>query len=183
MWSLLDIRDAEAGRLAWVRRRAAVLKERIAVLWGLSRGAGRRLSWGVADQAVSSLTNFAIVIFIAHSLGAVQFGAFSLAYVTYWFVLSASRGLATDPLLVRFSATNPPVWREAVASCTGTATLVGCVRWHLRACATCYWAERSRVPSRSRADTTGTNVAGQLAIRVLCDRAWQAGFLNDRSGP
>jgi O-antigen/teichoic acid export membrane protein len=76
---------------------------------------------------VSSLTNFAVGIFIARSLGATQFGAFSLAYVTYSFVLNASRGLATDPLVVRFSAADPPVWRRAVASCTGTATLVGCV--------------------------------------------------------
>jgi O-antigen/teichoic acid export membrane protein len=75
---------------------------------------------------VSSLTNFAVAIFIARSLGAEQFGAFSLAYVTYSFVLNASRGLATDPLLVRFSGTDPPVWRRAVASCTGTATVVGC---------------------------------------------------------
>ena len=75
---------------------------------------------------MSSLTNFAVAIFIARSLGAEQFGAFSLAYVTYSFVLNASRGLATDPLLVRFSGTDPPVWRRAVASCTGTATVVGC---------------------------------------------------------
>lgn len=65
--------------------------------------AARRLGWGVADQAVSSLTNYAVVLYIARSLGAEQFGVFSLAYVTYGFALNASRGLATDPLLVRFS--------------------------------------------------------------------------------
>ena len=63
----------------------------------------RRLGWGVADQVVSSLTNFAVSIYVVHALGAVQFGAFSLAYVTYGFALNASRGLATDPLMVRFS--------------------------------------------------------------------------------
>jgi O-antigen/teichoic acid export membrane protein len=85
----------------------------------------RRLSWGVADQAVSSLTNFAVTIYIARALGATQFGAFSLAYVTYAFALNASRGLATDPLMVRFSGTDLPTWRRAVASCTGTAAAVG----------------------------------------------------------
>jgi O-antigen/teichoic acid export membrane protein len=85
----------------------------------------RRLSWGVADQAVSSLTNFAVSIYVVRTLGAVQFGAFSLAYVTYGFALNASRGLATDPLLVRFSTTDLPTWRRAVASCTGTAVVVG----------------------------------------------------------
>jgi O-antigen/teichoic acid export membrane protein len=96
-----------------------------AVLQRLRGHAVRRLGWGVADQAVSSVTNFAVNIIIAHDLGAVQYGAFSLAYVTYTFVLNASRGLSTDPLLVRFSGTHLPRWRRAVTNCTGTATVVG----------------------------------------------------------
>jgi O-antigen/teichoic acid export membrane protein len=86
-----------------------------------------RLSWGIADQAVSSITNFAVSIYVARSLGDVQFGAFSLAYVTYPFVLNASRGLATDPLMVRFSAVSQSVWRRVTADCTGTAAAVGLV--------------------------------------------------------
>ena len=85
----------------------------------------RRLSWGVADQIVSSLSNFAVGIYVVHTLGAVQFGAFSLAYVTYGFALNASRGLSTDPLMVRFSGTDLPTWRRAAAKCTGTALVVG----------------------------------------------------------
>jgi O-antigen/teichoic acid export membrane protein len=91
------------------------------------KGAGRRFGWGLADQAVSSLTNFAVSLYVARSLGAVQFGAFSLAYVTYSFALNASRGLSTDPLLVRFSGAELRVWRRAVGSCTGTALAVGLV--------------------------------------------------------
>jgi O-antigen/teichoic acid export membrane protein len=87
----------------------------------------RRFSWGLGDQAVSSLTNSAISIYIARELGATKFGAFSLAYVTYSFVLNASRGLATDPLVVRFSATDVKVWRRAVACSSGTALGVGLV--------------------------------------------------------
>ena len=83
--------------------------------------------WGVADQAVSSLTNSAVSIYVARVLGAAQFGAFSLAYVTYGFMLNGSRGLATDPLLVRFSGTDLPTWRRAVAHCTGTAPGSGLV--------------------------------------------------------
>ena len=94
---------------------------------GRQRGAGRRFGWGLADQAVSSLTNFAVSLYVARSLGAVQFGAFSLAYVTYSFVLNASRGLSTDPLLVRFSGAQTRAWRRAVSSCTGTALAVGLV--------------------------------------------------------
>src|SRR5690349_13877198 len=74
----------------------------------------RRLGWGVADQIVSSLTNFAVSIYVVRALGAVQFGAFGLAYVTYGVALNASRGLATDPLMVRFSGTGLPTWRRAV---------------------------------------------------------------------
>jgi O-antigen/teichoic acid export membrane protein len=97
----------------------------MAAFWRLPGQVVRRLGWGVADQAVSSLTNFAVSIYVVRTLGAVQFGAFSLAYVTYAFALTASRGLATDPLLVRFSGTDLVKWRRAVADCTGTATAVG----------------------------------------------------------
>jgi O-antigen/teichoic acid export membrane protein len=102
-----------------------VVRGKTAVPWRVARQAARRLSWGVADQAVSSLTNAAVSIYIFRTLGAVQFGAFSLAYVTYGFALNASRGLATDPLMVRFSGADHHIWRRAVASCTGTATIVG----------------------------------------------------------
>jgi O-antigen/teichoic acid export membrane protein len=95
--------------------------------WRLLRRATRRLSWGVADQAMSSISNFAINIYIARTLGAVQYGAFALAYVTYGFAVNASRGLGTDPLLVRFSGTNLLAWKRAVADCTGTAIVAGVV--------------------------------------------------------
>jgi O-antigen/teichoic acid export membrane protein len=97
----------------------------LALPWRLVTKATRRLGWGVADQAMSSISNFAVNIYIARTLGAVQYGAFGLAYVTYGFMLNASRGLATDPLLVRFSHTDLPTWRRAVANCTGTAATVG----------------------------------------------------------
>lgn len=79
------------------------------------------------DQAVSSLTNFAVVLLAVRTVGSAQFGAFSLAYVTYSFALSASRGLVTGPLQVRFSGTDLPTWRRAVAECAGTATVGGLV--------------------------------------------------------
>jgi len=102
-------------------------KSPIGVLRQLRGHAVRRMGWGLADQVVSSLTNFAVSIYVVHALGAVQFGAFSLAYVTYGFVLTASRGIATDPLLVRFSGTDLPTWRRAVVGSTGTATMMGLI--------------------------------------------------------
>lgn len=89
------------------------------------RRVGSRLSWGVADQAVCSLTNFLLSIFVARTLGAEQFGAFTLAYVTYGVANNVSRGLSIEPLLVRFSGTKIQAWRRATSGSTGTALLVG----------------------------------------------------------
>ena len=87
----------------------------------------QRLGWGVADQAISSLSNFALGIFVARTFGASSFGAFTLAYVTYTVVINAARGLATDPLLVRHSGDVHRRWRRATSAATGTALVVGVV--------------------------------------------------------
>ncbi|MFG2994992.1 hypothetical protein [Streptomyces sp. NPDC048340] len=89
------------------------------------RAMAGRLSWGLADQAASSMTNFAVGIYVARSLGLAAFGVFSLAWVTYGVVLNVSRGLATDPLVVRFSGAPVAAWRGAVARSSGAALGVG----------------------------------------------------------
>jgi O-antigen/teichoic acid export membrane protein len=91
------------------------------------RKVAKRFGWGLADQAMCSASNAAISFYVARELGATQFGAFSLAYVTYSFALTASRGLATDPLLVRFSNTDLDTWRRVVKQCTGIALLTGLI--------------------------------------------------------
>jgi O-antigen/teichoic acid export membrane protein len=87
----------------------------------------RRLGWGVADQGISSLSNLALGLFVARSFGADSFGAFALAFVTFTVVINAARGLATDPLLVRFSGDPDAQWRRAASSAAGTALTVGVV--------------------------------------------------------
>ncbi|WOX20460.1 hypothetical protein [Streptomyces solicathayae] len=89
------------------------------------RAIAGRLSWGLADQAASSMSNFAVGIYVARSLGLTAFGVFSLAWVTYGVVLNVSRGLATDPLVVRFSGVPAASWRAAAAKSAGTALGVG----------------------------------------------------------
>jgi O-antigen/teichoic acid export membrane protein len=96
-------------------------------VWHVARKASRRLTWGIMDQAMGSLTNFMLSIYIAKTLGAAQFGAFSLAYVTYGFADNASRGLSIEPLLIRFSGTDVATWRRKTSGCTGTALGVGIV--------------------------------------------------------
>lgn len=89
------------------------------------RGVFGRLSWGLGDQAVSSLSNFIVGIYVAKELGTVEFGIFSLAWVTYGVMLNVSRGLGTDPLMVRFSTADADSWRTAVSRSGATALAVG----------------------------------------------------------
>src|SRR4051812_19679209 len=91
------------------------------------RPAAARLGWGLADQAVSSITNLVLGIVVARSLSAADFGSFSLAWVTYGVILNVSRGLATDPLTVRFSGVDRQVWRTPVAQSSGMSIMVGLV--------------------------------------------------------
>jgi O-antigen/teichoic acid export membrane protein len=112
-------RDAPAaGAERWSIARLAEQGRRL-------QGVARRLGWAVADQALSSLTNFLVGFFVARSLGPTAFGAFSVAFATYLIALNGSRGLATDPLMVRYSGVQLAEWRRAVAGSTGTAAAVG----------------------------------------------------------
>ena len=55
--------------------------------------------------------------------------------MTYAFALNASRGLTTDPLMVRFSGTDLRPGGGPCASCTGTAAVVGLLAGAVRAAA------------------------------------------------
>jgi O-antigen/teichoic acid export membrane protein len=90
-----------------------------------AKAAAGRLSWGLADQAASSLTNLLVGLVVARSLSVAEFGMFSLAWVTYSVVINVSRGLATDALAVRFAGVPVDRWRDAVARASGTALLLG----------------------------------------------------------
>ncbi|MDP9264727.1 MAG: hypothetical protein M3O91_01215 [Chloroflexota bacterium] len=85
----------------------------------------RRAGWGIADQAFSSLTNFALGILVARSVGPAEFGAFSLAFAAYYLALNMSRSVTTQPLIVRHTGSATSEWRKAAAAATGTALLIG----------------------------------------------------------
>jgi len=84
-----------------------------------------RMAWGVADQAASSLTNVIVGVLVARTLGPAGFGAFSIAFATYLIAMSMSRGMSSDPLMVRFSDVDPAIWKRAVRGSTGTALAIG----------------------------------------------------------
>jgi O-antigen/teichoic acid export membrane protein len=89
------------------------------------RRAALRAGWGISDQALSSLTNFALGLLVAHSVDVIELGAFSLAFSAYLFSLNVSRALVSEPLGVRFANTTSERWRQAVRAATGLAIVIG----------------------------------------------------------
>ena len=90
------IRPEAAATLA--RFRDALIGGAVLALglyWALFTGGGllHWLGWGVADQGVSSLGNFAFSILLAKALSPTDFGGFTIAWVTYGMILNASRGI------------------------------------------------------------------------------------------
>jgi O-antigen/teichoic acid export membrane protein len=86
----------------------------------------RRAGWSVVDQAFSSLTNFALTILVARALSPRLFGAFTVAYLLYVFLLQLSRAISSEALVVRYSAA-PKTWRDGAAKASGVALLFGLV--------------------------------------------------------
>jgi O-antigen/teichoic acid export membrane protein len=84
-----------------------------------------RVGWGFADQALSSLTNFGLGVLVARTVTAEGFGVFSLAFVTYTIALITSRAVASDPFIVRHSATSDEDWKAATRGSAGIALVIG----------------------------------------------------------
>jgi O-antigen/teichoic acid export membrane protein len=92
------------------------------------QGAGSlrgRAAWTLTDQALSSLTNFGLSIVVATSVSAAAFGAFSIALLTFSFLIGINRATVSDPLMIRYSAAPPDVLAAAVRRAAGTALAVG----------------------------------------------------------
>jgi O-antigen/teichoic acid export membrane protein len=87
--------------------------------------AGHRAKWALGDQALSSLSNFALGVLVARSVTPSGLGAFSLAFASYTLALNASRALVSSPVLVRHSATDDADWRSGVGSAAGAALSLG----------------------------------------------------------
>lgn len=91
------------------------------------RGATRRAGWGLTDQALSSVTNFALSIAVARSVDAAQFGAFGLAFTVYLLSIGFTRAVCAEPLLVRFSTASRDEQRSAATRAAGAATAIGLI--------------------------------------------------------
>jgi O-antigen/teichoic acid export membrane protein len=69
-----------------------------------SLAGGRRAGITVADQAVSSSSNFALSAVVAHASGPAGLGAFSIAYAAWQLVAAMHRSLITDPMAIEGDA-------------------------------------------------------------------------------
>jgi O-antigen/teichoic acid export membrane protein len=87
----------------------------------------RRAGWGFLDQILSSGSNFALSAFVAATISAAGFGAFSVVYAVYGVCVGLSAGLASVPLVVSYSAAAPSRWRTGTRASVGSAIAVGAV--------------------------------------------------------
>jgi O-antigen/teichoic acid export membrane protein len=84
-----------------------------------------RLAWTVADQVLSSGTNFALGILIARTVSVRSFGIFTLTFAAYQIFCGISRALVSEPLVVRFTRDGLLRERGPVTSATGASLLIG----------------------------------------------------------
>ncbi|MDQ6614700.1 MAG: hypothetical protein M3083_08140 [Actinomycetota bacterium] len=93
----------------------------------MRRTSGQRVQWGFVDQAVSSLTNFAIGLVVARLAAPREFGTFSLAFTLYLTLLWVSRSLTTEPFVVRLTAAGAEKQRTAASRAVGAASAMGLI--------------------------------------------------------
>lgn len=133
----------------------------------------RRFSWGLGDQVLSSLTNFTLGLLVARVVSPRDFGAFALAYAVYILSLGASRALAGEPLIVRFSASSPEEWRAAVRGATSVAVTLGAIV----GCGCLMAALLVKGPLRS-----ALLVLGPLLPALLVQDVWRFAFFAQARG-
>jgi O-antigen/teichoic acid export membrane protein len=95
------------------------------------RALGGRAMWTLVDQAVSSLTNAALALVVARSVGGADFGAFSIALFTFGFVIGIGRAIVCDPFVIHFSDHSTAIdaghRRQAVREASGASAAYGVV--------------------------------------------------------
>ncbi len=99
----------------------------IALRYATAKQLVARMGWGLADQALLSITNFAVGVIVARALGVVEFGAFSIAFATYLGAMNASRAVAMQPLLIRYTGVAKVDWQRGTGRATGMVMIVAVV--------------------------------------------------------
>ena len=86
-----------------------------------------RGTWSLVDQVLSSATNVGVGLAAARFLGPREFGAFSVALLTYALVLGLSSALSSDPLVIRRSEADVRRARGVESEACATAFSFGAV--------------------------------------------------------
>lgn len=91
---------------------------------GQSGGIRARAAWSLADQGVSSIGNFLLIILVARRATTSELGTFGLAFTTWALAMGASRSLATEPLIVRFTGHSHTAAHSASRSAMGASLVL-----------------------------------------------------------
>ena len=85
------------------------------------------LRWGAADQVVSSITNFAILVLVARSAAPVALGMFAIFTAGYSTVTYVNESLVSEPFVVRHTSLAREAWRARVREATAASVALGLV--------------------------------------------------------
>lgn len=99
----------------------------------LSAGGMRAGAWGIADQALLSVTNLAVGLILARELSPAAFGSFVIAFAVILAGCSVQVSLVTDPLLILGAMRTGPdqsryfaslLWLQVIVSLEVAACIV-----------------------------------------------------------
>lgn len=76
---------------------------------------------------LSSVTNFAILVLVARSVGPVELGVFAIFTAGYSTVTFINESLISEPFVVRHTAVAPAAWRARLSDASACAIVLGAV--------------------------------------------------------
>jgi O-antigen/teichoic acid export membrane protein len=87
----------------------------------------RQGAWAVADQVLSSGTNFVPAILLARVLGPATFGAFSLAFLAWFGALQLLRSALMQPYTLAAAPLEGAEWRDITSHASGAVVIGGVI--------------------------------------------------------
>jgi hypothetical protein len=92
---------------------------------GEARRGARRAGIGIVDQLLYNSSNFVLTVLVARSTSTNEFGAFALIFTTWIICNSTCRGLTSETLVVRYSASSMAEWRRGASDGAGASVALG----------------------------------------------------------
>lgn len=86
----------------------------------LSRG-----GFGLADQILSSGTNFATALIVARLLGPADYGSYVIAFGAWIIIMGLMRSTVINPFIIKASALDKVAWMKATSATAGIALGAG----------------------------------------------------------